>query len=99
MHLTHDTICDIIPMTKLERLRTRIENNPCSVSFPELRRLLEASGFVFKPGKGTTHHRFVHRAAEYVLTVPYRRPYVLVFYVKQALKLIRRLEEAVNVDE
>ncbi len=81
-------------MAKLEKLRRRIENNPRDVRFSELKRLLEAHGFVARSPSGS-HWTFYHpkRPDVGILTVAEREPCILVPYVKQAIKVIREVEE------
>jgi predicted RNA binding protein YcfA (HicA-like mRNA interferase family) len=79
-------------MTKRDKLRRRIEDNPKNVSFHDLRVLLERYGFELKRTKGS-HHSFVAQIGgrKVLLVVPYRKPLQPV-YVKQALALIAEIE-------
>jgi predicted RNA binding protein YcfA (HicA-like mRNA interferase family) len=79
-------------MTKRDKLRQRIRQNPKNVSFHDLRILLEAYGFELKRTKGS-HHSFVGKVGGQgvLFTVPYRNPLQPV-YVKHALALIDQIE-------
>jgi len=79
-------------MTKLEKLRKRIEEGPKHVRFESLDRLLRAYGFeVRQPGGGGSHY-FYSRGLM-CLSIPRRRPFVREHYVKEVLSLLRQLEE------
>lgn len=79
-------------MSKREKLRQKIEQNPKNVRFNDLSRLLEFYGFELRRTKGS-HHSFVAKIAEQevLLVVPYEQPLKAV-YVKQALELIKKIE-------
>ena len=85
-------------MTKREKLRRRIERNPKNVSFDDLRTLLESFGFELKRSRGS-HHSFVAEigSQKYILVVPFQRPLKSV-YVKQALAMIKQIEESESKD-
>ena len=75
-------------MSRLAKLYARIKNNPKTVRFDELEKILERSGFVGSfPGGGSSHKTFRHSSG-LILTVPFRQPYVLEIYVKRAIELI-----------
>ncbi|MBC7810166.1 MAG: type II toxin-antitoxin system HicA family toxin [Burkholderiales bacterium] len=79
-------------MSKRDKLRQRIEQNPKNVAFRDLRTLLEAYGFELKRTKGS-HHSFVRRIAGQgiLLVIPYQQPLQAV-YVKKALEFIKQIE-------
>ncbi len=79
-------------MTKRDKLRRRIQQNPKNVSFRNLQLLLEAYGFELKRTRGS-HHSFVGqvKGQSVLLTVPFRRP-LQPIYVRQALALIEQIE-------
>ena len=75
-------------MSKLAKLYARMKNNPKTVRFNEVEKILEQSGFVGSfPGGGSSHKTFRHPSG-LILTVPFRQPYVLEVYVKRAIELI-----------
>lgn len=79
-------------MSKLEKLLLRIRNSPQSVTFDELDRLLSAYGFTRRqPRSGSSH--YVYSFGQLRITVPFKRPYVKTFYVKQALALLDELDD------
>ena len=74
-------------MGKAEKLLEKIRNNPKTVSFGDLDKVLRQLGFVCRePGSGSSHH--VYTYGSFRLTVPYKRPHVKEVYVKQALQYI-----------
>ena len=79
-------------MTRREKLRQRVEQAPKQVRFEDLDRLLRAYGFEVRPPRGGGSHYFYTRG-RYQISVPYRRPHVLVAYVRRVLKLIDQAEE------
>ena len=80
-------------MAKLEKLLRKIRNSPNNVSPNELATLLNGHGFNFRDG--SKHWRIYWHDSLGVtgrITVPFQRP-LKAYIVKQALKLIDRLEE------
>lgn len=71
-------------------LRRRVAQHPRSVSFDELRHLLEAYGWELDRVRGS-HHIF--KRGSQTLTVPHRRPHVLPVYVREVLALIAGLDD------
>jgi predicted RNA binding protein YcfA (HicA-like mRNA interferase family) len=80
-------------MTKREKRRQKIEQNPKNVRFNDLQRLLEDYGFTLKRSKGS-HHSFVVTIGnkKKLLVVPKKNPLNPV-YVKEALAIIKQIEE------
>jgi predicted RNA binding protein YcfA (HicA-like mRNA interferase family) len=81
-------------MSKRKKLLRRIQNNPKDVSFEDLRKLLEWYGFELKRMKGS-HCSFkgLVEGRWELLVIPEDQPLKPV-YVKKALNLIERLENA-----
>ena len=74
-------------MSQLEKLWERIKNNPKTVRFEELDKLLLKAGFIKRQsGKGTSH--FYYTKEDKTLSVPYKNPYILRTYVEQVIELI-----------
>ena len=79
-------------MSKLEKLRKRIEQGPKHVRFEDLDKLLLAYGFeVRRPKRGGSH--YYYSKGKIKISVPKRRPHVLPAYVRLALKAIDQAEE------
>ena len=79
-------------MTKRDKLRQRIEQNPKTVTFEDLDQLLRDSGFVVRqPHSGSSH--YFYKRGRVTIAIPRRRPHLLAIYVKQALAAIDRAEE------
>lgn len=74
-------------MSKLEKLLEKIKNNPKSVRFAELDRILTIAGFVRRQPKGGSSH-YVYQRRDKILCVPFRQPYILRVYVELAIELI-----------
>ena len=82
-------------MTKRDKLRQRIEQNPKAVPFEDLDQLLRASGFeVRQPGSGSSH--FFYKRGRITVSIPRRRPHLLPIYIKLALAAIDKAQEEEN---
>lgn len=78
-----------------DRRLEAIRRNPRDVRFDDLRRVLEAHGFVGRrPGSGSSHLTYSHPSLSYNITVVERRPIVLEVYVRMALNAIDEVLEA-----
>jgi hypothetical protein len=76
-------------MTKRQKRLERIRQNPKTVTFEELRQVLEDHWFILGRSVGSHHHFRAEVGADtYHLSVPYKRPYIKPAYVKQALEMI-----------
>lgn len=71
-------------MSQFEKLLLRIRNNPKSVRFEELRKILAKYGYeCTQPSGGSSHYTF--RKNGLILTVPKHGAYVKEIYVRQVL--------------
>jgi hypothetical protein len=78
---------ELVCLSKLEKLLARIRNNPKTVRFEELDRLLIRAGFAKRQSrKGSSHYYYTKD--DKVLSVPYKKPYILETYVLEAIDLI-----------
>ena len=80
-------------MTKLEKLEDKIRDNPKSVAFNDLVRLLESYGFVSKRSKGS-HHQYTCGEERLTIVAPHGKKgsmEVATYQVKQALEAIDRI--------
>ena len=74
-------------MTKRQKRVKKIFQNPRTVSFSELDRVLRDFGFaVRQPSSGSSH--YVYTKKDIQISVPFKRPYVKEIYVKRVLELI-----------
>lgn len=74
-------------MGTLRKLYDSMVNNPRTVRFEELDKLLRRAGFeVRQPGGGSSH--YVYRKKGKKLVVPYHKPFVKEVYVKRAVELV-----------
>jgi len=76
-------------MSRREKLLAKIRNNPKGVRFEELTQLLEWYGFELKRVRGS-HYSYTR--GHHNLIVTRRRPHVLGYVVKDALKILDELE-------
>ena len=77
----------IILVTKREKRVKKLFQNPKTVPFKELDRVLKDSGFeVRQPGSGSSH--YVYTKGGIQISVPFRRPFVKEVYVKRVLELL-----------
>ena len=73
-------------MTKREKRVRKIFNNPKTISFKELDKVLKDFGFeVRQPRSGSSH--YVYTKGETQLAVPFKRPFVREVYVKRVIEL------------
>ncbi len=74
-------------MSKLEKLLERIKNNPKTVRFEELDKLLIRAGFIKRQSKkGSSHYYYTKE--DKTISVPFRKPFILQTYVLDAIELI-----------
>ncbi|CQR72238.1 hypothetical protein SOV_12010 [Sporomusa ovata DSM 2662] len=74
-------------MSQLEKLLLRIINNPKTVRFEELDKLLQRAEFErFQPKGGSSH--YIYRKDDYHMTIPRKTPYIKEIYVKRAIEAI-----------
>lgn len=76
-------------MSKREKLRERLKNNPNNATFSEIRKLLEQEGFVLNRITGS-HHIFTKDEITFV--VPVHNNKVKTIYVKRVIELIEQTE-------
>lgn len=80
-------------MAKRAKLLLKIRNNPQSVAFEDLDKLLDDYGFVRRqPHSGSSH--YVYSFGRHRITVPFKRPFVKAIYVKQVLAILDELDAA-----
>lgn len=74
-------------MTKRQKRIKKLFQNPRTVPFKELDRVLRDFGFTARqPGSGSSH--YVYTKGEMQICVPFKRSYVKEVYVKRVLELI-----------
>lgn len=75
-------------LSQLEKLLDRIRNNPKTVRFEELNKILIKNGFTRRqPHSGSSHYIYTKQGV-YPISVPYNSPYVKEKYVELALEAI-----------
>ena len=77
-------------MGQYEKLLARIQNNPKTVRFEELIKILERNGYKGHPPKSGSSHWTYRKPGKFPLTIPKKDPYVKETYVKL---VIAALEE------
>ena len=74
-------------MSQKAKILDRIRNNPKTVSFDELDKILDWYGFKRRqPRSGSSH--FIYTYGAHIIPVPYKRPYVKEHYVDEVLKIL-----------
>jgi len=74
-------------MTKRKKRLKKLFQNPKTVTFKELDRVLRDFDFEMRqPGSGSSHYIYIKETIQ--ISVPYKRPYVREVYVKRVLELI-----------
>ncbi len=75
-------------MSQLEKLLERIRNNPKTVTFDELDKILCRNGYEKRqPGGGSSHYTF-RKSGKPPLTIPKKSPYVKEEYVKLVIEAL-----------
>lgn len=78
-------------MTRFDKLYNQIVNNPKSVKFEDLDKLLSGFGFECRqPRGGSSHYTYHHPRLIDVLSIPKARP-IKAIYVKKAIATIERV--------
>jgi len=87
-------------MAKRDKRLEKIRNNPKDVRFEELDQLLRDYGFERRQAcSGSSHYVYRSRLMpDYLLTVPYRRPFLKAHYVREVLKLLDMIIEGEDND-
>ena len=81
-------------MSKRQKRLNKLFQNPKTVSFSELSRVLSDLGFEMRqPSSGSSHYIYTKGMVQ--ISIPYKRPYVKEVYIKRVLELI----EGENTDE
>ena len=72
-------------MSKLEKLLQRIKNNPKTVRFEELDKILSNAGYEYaQPRRGSSHYTY-RKQGKIPITIPYQRPFVHEVYVRKVV--------------
>lgn len=75
-------------MSQLEKLLERIRNNPKTVRFEELDKILRKAGYIVKqPNRGSSHYTY-RKKGHMPLTIPKKSPYVKPEYVEQVINAL-----------
>ncbi|NPV42704.1 MAG: toxin HicA [Firmicutes bacterium] len=77
-------------MSKKEKLLERIKSNPRTVKFEEMDNILVNIGFERRQPRGGSSH-YTYSLEDKIITIPYKRPYIKVVYVKKAIKILEEL--------
>jgi predicted RNA binding protein YcfA (HicA-like mRNA interferase family) len=75
-------------MSKREKLLQRFRNNPKTVRFEEVDNLLLHFGFTKRQSGSHATYTLGH----HLITVPFRRPYILPVYVKHILEILDAID-------
>lgn len=74
-------------MSKRYKILQKMANNPKNISFEELKKVLENSGYKGENSGGS--HWVFRKDGEVSLTIPYKRP-VKIIYVKKVLEALNK---------
>ena len=83
-------------MSKAEKALLKIRQNPKSVRFEEIDKVLNLYGFERRQSrKGTSHYVYILKTEHkfYRVTIPFKRPFVKKVYIQQVLEIIDEVEE------
>ncbi|MBX3000670.1 MAG: type II toxin-antitoxin system HicA family toxin [Caldilineaceae bacterium] len=79
-------------MSKRDKLLQRFRNNPKTVRFEEVDTLLLQFGFTKRQSGSHATYKF----GEHLITVPFRKPYILPVYVKNLLEILEAIGESLE---
>jgi len=74
-------------MSKLKKLYEKIKNNPRSIRFSELDKILRSAGFTKRQPSGGSSH-FIYIKEDKSLTIPLDQPHIKRIYVERAIEII-----------
>lgn len=83
-------------MSKREKLRDRLKNNPKNATFSDIQILLEQAGFVLDRITGS-HHIFTKSGVTFV--IPVHNNKVKTIYVKRVMELIEQTDNQTDEEE
>lgn len=75
-------------MSQLQKLYERIKNNPKTVRFDELDKILMKAGFDKRAPRGGSSHYTYIMPGKLPLTVPFKQPYIKRIYVEKAIEAV-----------
>ncbi len=76
-------------MSQLEKLLERIKNNPKTVRFNELDKILQNAGFAVRQPRGGSSH-YTYTKGKIILTIPRHNPYIKQLYVEKAIECLMK---------
>ena len=76
-------------MSKLEKLLLRIKNNPKTVRFEDLDKILVNAGYERTQSRGGSSHYTYRKQANDPITIPYHKPYVREIYVRAFIRALK----------
>ena len=80
-------------LSKIEKLINRMRSNPSDATFEEVKKYLEYYGFILDRTNGS-HHIFIHEKISDELVIPtIGGRFVKTIYVKEANRVIDKLED------
>lgn len=76
-------------MSQLQKLYERIKNNPKTVRFEELDKILIKAGYTKRqPRGGSSHYAYVMPGRD-LITVPFNQPYIKRIYVEKVIDNVK----------
>ena len=75
-------------MSKWDKLLERIKNNPKTVRFDEVSKILKREGYEERQPKNGSSHYTYRKKGELPITIPRSSPYVKEEYIKQVIEAI-----------
>lgn len=75
-------------MSQLQKLMERIRNNPKTVRFDELEKILLRAGYKCRQTAHGSSHYTYYKEGKMPLTIPKKHPFVKEIYVKNAIEAL-----------
>ena len=76
-------------MSQLEKLLLRIKNNPKTVRFDELDKILKRLDFEARQPKGSSSH-YIYTKSNFILCIPKHNPYIKQVYVEKVIEFLEK---------
>lgn len=76
-------------MSQLEKLLLRIKNNPKTVRFDELDKILKRLDFEVRQPKGGSSH-YIYTKGNFVLCIPKHNSYIKQVYVEKVIEFLEK---------
>lgn len=87
-------------MTKKAKRLEKVRQNPKTVSYEDLKLVLEDQGFQLDRSSGSHFHFILEIEGNvFRISVPYQRPFIKAAYIRESLKVIEQIQDIKSEQE